>query len=621
MHRVSVPRSARLGEAALAVLAAGGLVFTWMWVKAAFAMANRGFDLTDEGSYVLAYRWWSTNFRNYTGTQFFYGPIFQMLGWDIARLRVVRVFSILATNAAFGYAFMDWLRLRRPHASKSTLWELSGVAAILAGSGMLMAWLPLSPGYNDMGLLGALLASAIVLRIAKRVDADEPIGRALPLAFGPVLAFTLLAKWSSLITTFFPVFLVATFVLSARGVREILRTYAWALAGTAITFLLIHLFIARLDKAIPEMLVVNRLIAQTGNSPKKLLDLYWETSVQMLKIASERHELLIVAAAVAAAARRRESQIVAAVIGYFGVTRFLERVKTDFALNGGTQNLGRYTIPIVALALAALAMLVVSVATAFFTRRVTRPSIARESLRGWAVLALVAGIPITHGFGTGNPIYTMVVNGFAAWIAVTIAIATGIDREGAAGRWFGWTLAALGVYSAVAITKTGLLEHPYRVDPFLAANERAPGMPRLASMRLNHDKATRWSTLHRVLAPYLSPPGRAIMAYDELSGLTFFLDGQPVGEAWYSSLDTRRTAENLRASCRGGHPWWESRWPLLVFQRPVSDIEVQGLKDCGIDFATQYKLVAPPSQTINLQVFAPTSEVDARSGPSSQNVP
>ena len=58
-----------------------------------------------------------------------------------------------------------------------------------------------------------------------------------------------------------------------------------------------------------------------------------------------------------------------------------------------------------------------------------------------------------------------------------------------------------------------------------------------------------------------------------------------------------------------------------MFQRPVSDIEVQGLKDCGIDFATQYKLVAPPSQTINLQVFAPTSEVDARSGPSSQNVP
>ena len=606
-------RAARWGEVVLALLAAGGLVFTWLWVRAAFGMANRGFDLTDEGSYVLAYRWWKTNFRNYTGTQFFYGPIFQLLGWDIARLRIVRIATILAANGAFGFAFMDWLRLRRPRASKSSLWELAGVAAILGGSGMLMAWLPLSPGYNDMGLLGAVLASTIVLRIAIRVETDKPIGRVLPLAFGPVLAFTLLAKWSSLITTFTPVVLVATIVLSQRGVREIVRTFAWAIGGTVVTFLLIHIFIARLDRAIPEMMVVNKLIAQTGNSPKKLLDLYWETSVQMLKTALERHELLVIAAAVAAVARRRPSQIVAGLIGYVAVTRFLERVKQDYGFNGGTQNLGRYTVPIVALALAALTMLVVSVVTSLLTRA-RRPSIATESVRGWAVLALVAGIPITHGFGTGNPIYTMMVNGFSAWIAVTIAIATGLDREGAAGRWFGCVLAALGVYSAVAITKNGLLEHPYRVDTFVAATERAPGVPRLARMKLNHDKAYRWSTLHHALAPYLDPPGRAIMAYDELAGLTFFLDGQPVGEAWYSSLDRPRTAENLRASCRGGHPWWESRWPLLVFQRPVSDIEIQGLKDCGIDFATQYKLVAPASQTINLQVYAPTSEVVARSG-------
>ena len=72
------------------IAAVSGLV-TALWVAAALMMAGRGFDVTDEGFYVLSYRWWDSTPRVFTGVQYLYGPVFGLLGWSIPGLRVVRV--------------------------------------------------------------------------------------------------------------------------------------------------------------------------------------------------------------------------------------------------------------------------------------------------------------------------------------------------------------------------------------------------------------------------------------------------------------------------------------------------------------------------------------------------
>lgn len=586
--------------------------FAHLWIRAFMQMSRHGFDISDEGYYLLAYRWWSVNHRTFTGSQYLYGPVFQLLGYDIARLRLFRLFTIVGTHTLFGVAFMQWLRLRRPRAPRSVLWEVSGTAAIVAAGGLACSWMALSPGYNDVSLLGAVLATAFVLRVATLVEQGLPIPRWLPVTFGPLVVMMVLAKWASSIATLGPVVLVAVFtVISAKGtrpgVREVARLVAWTLAGAATFLLLFNIFIVRLDKVMPEILEVTRLLVKKGNSPTTLLAMYWDTGLKLLKETVERHELLLIAAAMVVVGRRRETQIVTGLLLVVAVYRSVTRVEDGAGLIGGPSNLSRFSITIQAIALATLTMAIVTLLVGWMGRRRV-PSLCRESLRGWAMLGLLAILPITQGLGTGNPIYMMVNNGFGCWMAVIIAVATGIETAPFVARVFGGLLAAAGIVSSVMITRSGVLEHPYRTEGFAQTTTIASGVPALRSVKLRPDVAQGFSNLHRALQPYIEPPGRAMMGFDEISGTLLALGGRPIGEAWASALDSERTAEGFRASCRGGHPWWESRWPILLFRRAVSDVERRALADCGIDFEKDYRLLAPSSQTSGLAVYVPMHE-------------
>jgi hypothetical protein len=48
---------------------------------------------------------------------------------------------------------------------------------------------------------------------------------------------------------------------------------------------------------------------------------------------------------------------------------------------------------------------------------------------------------------------------------------------------------------------------------------------------------------------------------------------------------------------------------LLFFNRPVSELEIDALRTCGLDFKVDYKLIAPPATTMNLQIYVPTAEL------------
>jgi hypothetical protein len=138
------------------------------------------------------------------------------------------------------------------------------------------------------------------------------------------------------------------------------------------------------------------------------------------------------------------------------------------------------------------------------------------------------------------------------------------------------------------------------------ATAEVPGVPALSGVRLSPKQSADYAGLRQRLAPYLDPPGRAIMAYDEMAGIVLILDGRPVGEAWYSAIAPERTATGVRKVCADGRGWWGTRSPILIFRRPVTRVEVDALTSCGLDFATDYRLLAPPAETLGLQVYVPT---------------
>ena len=97
--------------------------------------SGRGLNVADESFYLLSYRWWDVNYRNFTGAQYFYGPVFDLLGHDIAGLRLFRLGTIVVVHLVFGWSFMRWLRTHRPTTPPTRMWEAAGIAAIVQPGG------------------------------------------------------------------------------------------------------------------------------------------------------------------------------------------------------------------------------------------------------------------------------------------------------------------------------------------------------------------------------------------------------------------------------------------------------------------------------------------------------
>jgi hypothetical protein len=220
-------------------------------------------------------------------------------------------------------------------------------------------------------------------------------------------------------------------------------------------------------------------------------------------------------------------------------------------------------------------------------------------------------LPAAHAMGTGNPLHWLAVNAYAAWVALMVAVVTGLAAAPRPARWFGVAAVATALVCAASIAQNALWANPYRTVGYTQATTRPTDVPALDSLRLDPATADGYSRLRRQLAPYLEPEGRAVMAFDEMPGVVLVLDGRPVGEAWYSKLDPGRAANGIRTECANGRPWWGDRAPLLLFSRPVTETELAALRACGLDFARQYRLLAPKEETMRVSVYVPIGEVAA----------
>ena len=115
-------------------------------MTATLRTVGHGFEIADEGFYLLPYRWWDANHLTFTGAQYFYGPVFELLGHNIAALRnssgLARWWARMCYLTATSYR---WLRLRRPHAPPPVAWESPAPRRCGSPGGIVLLLAPLSP--------------------------------------------------------------------------------------------------------------------------------------------------------------------------------------------------------------------------------------------------------------------------------------------------------------------------------------------------------------------------------------------------------------------------------------------------------------------------------------------
>ncbi|RZT26573.1 hypothetical protein EV649_0318 [Kribbella sp. VKM Ac-2569] len=586
------------------IVVAGGLA-AW-WILTAGRAANEGFDITDEGYYLLSYRWWDSNPLALTGVQYLYGPVFEWFGYDIVKLRFFRLFTVVVVHLVFGYSLMRWLRGRRPGLPPTRLWEAAGTAVVLAAGGMCYSWLPQSPGYNDVVLLGALTLVSCVLWMATAVDRGTPVPYWIFVVAGLVIGMMVLAKWTSVVVIGLIV-ITAVVALAGQGGRAVARGIGFALGGLALVALVVQLFVVRLNVAVPGILDVNRFIAGTSYSPAELLQLYWSSTIRLIGQTLSAHGLLLLATAVAVIARWRRLRIAAAIFALAALILSVRRVVVDDGAVGGSQHIPMYAETL----LAAVLVAVVAAAGAVIAGRVgvtPRSRLSRENTRTWVILSLLVLLPLVQAFGTNTPLFTIGFNAFAAWAAVMIAVLTGIWATPIVARA---TVGLVLVGSLVAtsmIAYTGLFRYPYRSVGHSQLTA-ATTIPALDGMYLSPPAEENFSRLAADLRPYTEPPGRPILAFDKMAGLVLMLGGRPLGEAWIAPKERARTAAGVEEVCRKERP---SRPPLVILNREISDLEINALRSCGLDFHADYEQLAPARETIGLEVWIPKAERPAQ---------
>jgi hypothetical protein len=582
------------------------------WAAVVVLCADRGLDITDEGFYLLSYRWWDTALRTFTGAQFIYGPVFELLAWDIRALRLARLAGILVTHLVFGLSLMRWLRLRRPSAPPTFGWELAGTAVVAASGAMLYSWLPLSPGYDDVSGLGSLLVMAGALAMAADVERDRRVRLWVPFAIGPAMAALLLAKWASSAATLLMVAGVVVVVLWSRGPGQIVRVLLAAIAGTLVTIVAVQLFLVSLTTAAPQMLAANRSVAKATNNPVTLLQLYARVDGSLLVRVVVAHAGLVLAVALAGLARGRALRLVAGFLGAVCLAWSVRHLVQLGALTGGTTNLAAFREPMMLLVVCAVVLLLTVTVRDRWARAADHPVADRRAgHRDLVLVGALLALPLTQALGTGNGLLPIAVCAFGAWAAVVVVAATRADRAG----WPAQGLSAVLVLAAIAVPtslgSTGVWSNPYRTAPHDQATASLRTVPALASLTVSPQEAGRLEGVRRRLAAYVDPPGRYMMGYDEMAGIVLALGGRPVGEAWYSATDHRRTAQAIAAQCPRGAGPWGARPPLVLTVRTIQPVDRRGLLACNVDLAKDYRLLSLQDVYPHLFVYVPLREASA----------
>lgn len=565
-----------------AIVVAG--LSTAAWTTAAVVMSSRGLDLTDESFYLLSYRWWDSTPRAFSGVQYLYGPVFEFLGHDVAALRIFRLATVLAVHAIFAWAFVTWLGSIREDVTRSTGWAAGSL--IVASGGIVYGWLPQTPGYNDVALLGSLLLCSVVLRSLSVVNRTGRLPVIAALLAGPVLLTVILAKWSSALLIV--ALLGAVLVLASRTrATGWFRYLAAASMGFVIAGAVFHVLVQPWDEVIPPMLEVNQLAAASSNSPTALVTLYLQKGGVLLGIALL---LCVPAGAILLAARRLPPRFAAWASGLAFLSPFcavLLVAPDRFGMVGGGADLvNDYTVALLAPCLLVAAALLLE-----------RPQVSTTGLPSiWPVLAGLVALPVIQAAGTGNAVHFLAVNQYACWMAVLVWCAVASTR-GVRALAYGALASSVLVVSGVAVS--GLLVHPYRTSGFMDADRPVGGVGILSELKVSTAEAEVIAAARTAAGS--RPTGSPVMAFDEIAGLVLALDGRSVGEAWYSAIDHTRTAAGIEATC-ASRTLKEA--PVVIFNRPVGESDVSAIRSCGYQLDRDFRGV-PVALPQSLRVFVP----------------
>jgi len=619
-------RPARVAETVLGLLLGVVVAVLW-WAR------DRGFNLSDEGYYLLSYAYPDPATAGATQFHLLVAALTAPLDLGLVGYRVLRVVLLAASAAGLAAAYLAFCRARLPDLARA-LPSAGATVAVVVLAGLLgSAWLPLALSYN--GLSAALLQveTALVLWILSRPRRSPPApAAAAALATGFLLGAHAFVKWPTAVVV--AGLLAVTLVVL--GGRRGLGAAGLLAVGAALAWLLLARELLGSVVTIGGLVEGSRLNTilddyRTGPALRGYVLRTWGSVVDLLTGGAAWRPVALVVllgaplAVARPAPRGRAGRVrAAAAAGAAAVAGTALLAETAVLLPRGSGYLthGRQFEFLLALLLA-LPVVAALAALAARGRAAAGPATPADSAGPGGTTtpagqtAAVAGalflaLPFAGALGTNNHpvLQAMTCAAGFALLALLVLAAVGRAAPAAPAPW----AVALPVLAAVL---TAQIVHHTVWDPYglpttlLAQTEPLTGRTPLAGVRVDPASHAALQELVEVVGTRTGfAPGEPVLAASTVPGLVHLLGGRPPGTPWVRfrpGISPRTCAELARA--RDDLARTEL---LLLTAEPDADGRrcLTALWPAYPERLEQVAAVALPSGPIRVLAVPPTVETD-----------
>ena len=239
--------------------------------------SNKGFDLTDEGLYLLYYTYPKDYSQSFSGFHLLLAPLGSVVTLNVVNLRLIRLGLLFSANVLFAAAFVYWLG--RSFRTSPILSQFKPLAFSLLVLGMVMpyTWLAQTPGYNDLAAVFGLAAGSCVLIAVTLQQAVQPspgLTHSTIAVAGFFLALLGFVKWTSAFGLGCLVGATLCVALPNRSFASRALVLGSLLAGILAGLLCLHLLCIDLVMHVKNLAAQTALVAQRSPAGE-LLVRYW----------------------------------------------------------------------------------------------------------------------------------------------------------------------------------------------------------------------------------------------------------------------------------------------------------------------------------------------------------
>ena len=438
-----------------------------LWL--AWIASARGVDFTDEGIYLVSYRYYRSPQMVYNGAPAFFGPLFQLVGYSVEWLRRIKIILVVASGVGLGWATAKFVRPRRDGTSRLHLFPMHVAITLFVtvGGFTMYTWLPQSPGYND---LSVLCASALAATILQAIVSQASTRWWWLAGAGAVCAVAVINKWPAGLCM---AAVVAAALIVARGWRNAGRDLGWSGAGLVGGCVLLAVISGHFFDRLSELRSSSEQLSDSLPIWDSYLLPYWRNLLDVGRLVGAKVWLILgVGVALTLVAALRRSMVFGGVLA-LAVLVAVQSAAHSGQFRGGDFNVGlsQVALPLL-LTLAGVVWLIARVAASSTIDSVEADGVAEDlplaRVRG-AALILLVGLGGAQAFGTLNPPMFVVVSSGALCAAAIVIIA--------AEAVVTWRPAVLPMAAVLIVLplatermmQSGLWQHPYRLATNLYA--------------------------------------------------------------------------------------------------------------------------------------------------------